>query len=75
MFTDGARHERSIPLTGSMLHDLFNRLAVTLGHCDLLLMELPPDSPVRPSVTEIRDYCQRAVGLAEEWHRQLRADE
>jgi len=61
------RMERSIDgdyrLTGPLTHDLVNKLAVILGHCDLLGEHLRAGSPSGNRVGAIREIAQ---GMAKE---------
>jgi hypothetical protein len=45
------------------LHKFKNCLALTLSYCDLLLDELPPDSPMRSDVSEIQAAIRTAATL------------
>jgi PAS domain S-box-containing protein len=50
-------------LAGGVAHDFNNMLNVILGHADLLLEELPEDTPHRHGVQEIRDAARRSADL------------
>ncbi len=50
-------------LAGGIAHDFNNILGVILGHSDLALAELPPGSPARESLGEIRNASLRARDL------------
>lgn len=45
------------------LHRFKNCLALTLSYCDLMLDELPPDSPVRTDVSEIQSAIRTASAM------------
>lgn len=51
------------PIPAKLAHDLMNHLGVALGRADLMLIELADDDPLRESVQEVRDACQRAIDL------------
>lgn len=48
-------------MAGGVAHDLNNILAGLVGYPDLLLMNLPPDSRLRPPLEAIRGSGQRAA--------------
>jgi signal transduction histidine kinase/CheY-like chemotaxis protein len=50
-------------LAGGIAHDFNNLLTTVLGYGELMLMQLPDASPLRPDVEEILKAGQRAVGL------------
>lgn len=50
-------------LAGGVAHDLNNILAGLVLYPDLLLMELPPDSPLRRTVGQIQETGQRAAAV------------
>ncbi len=50
-------------LAGGIAHDFNNLLVGILGNASLALLDLPSDSPVRHSVTEIEQAAQRAAEL------------
>lgn len=53
-------------LTGAIAHDFNNLLTVINGCCDILLITLWPDDPVRQEVEEIREAGERAVSLIQQ---------
>jgi two-component system, cell cycle sensor histidine kinase and response regulator CckA len=50
-------------LAGGVAHDFNNVLSVILSYAELVASDLPPDSPSRADLEEIRLAGQRAVGL------------
>jgi len=50
-------------LTGAVAHDFNNLLTAILGSADLVLMELPQDSPLREDLETIRDAGKRGAAL------------
>ena len=50
-------------LAGGVAHDLNNILSGVVLYPDLMLMELPPDSPLRRRVTAIKESGQRAAAV------------
>jgi len=50
-------------LAGGIAHDFNNLLAVILGHTDLALGDLPPDSPQRPGLELIHTLAERGAAL------------
>lgn len=63
-------------LAGTLAHDFNNLLAGILGHADLALGELPPDSPLRENLDSIVESGRHAADLCREMlaysgHRKL----
>ena len=50
-------------LAGGVAHDFNNVLSVILGYSDMLLADLPHESPMRRDIQEIRNAGQRAAAL------------
>ena len=50
-------------LAGGIAHDFNNILMAITGYTDLVAGALPPDSPLRPDVNEIRSSADRATAL------------
>ena len=53
-------------LAGGVAHDLNNILSGLVGYPDLLLMELPADSPLRPTVETIQQSGQKAAAIVQD---------
>ncbi len=53
-------------LAGGVAHDLNNVLSGIVGYPDLLLMELPEDSPLRPSIFNIQKSGQKAADIVQD---------
>ncbi|MCA0374447.1 MAG: response regulator [Gemmatimonadetes bacterium] len=49
---------------GGISHDFSNLLTGMLGYCDLLLAQVPEDSPVREDIQEIRALAVRGTELS-----------
>jgi signal transduction histidine kinase len=50
-------------LAGGVAHDFNNVLTAIFGYTDLMSEDLPPDSPMRHDIAEVRKAAQRAAGL------------
>ena len=50
-------------LAGGVAHDFNNMLQAILGNVDLALQDIPPDSPARESLEEIRKSAARSADL------------
>jgi PAS domain S-box-containing protein len=53
-------------LAGGVAHDLNNILSGLVGYPDLILMDLPPDSPHLKSVTVIKNSGERAAAIVQD---------
>jgi two-component system, cell cycle sensor histidine kinase and response regulator CckA len=53
-------------LAGGVAHDLNNILSGLVGYPDWLLMELPPDSPLRQPLLTIKDSGERAAAVVQD---------
>jgi two-component system, cell cycle sensor histidine kinase and response regulator CckA len=53
-------------LAGGVAHDLNNILSGLVGYPDILLMDLPPDSPHRRPVTVIKNSGERAAAIVQD---------
>lgn len=47
-------------------HALCNQVAIVVGYCELLLGELPPDSPLRADLEEIHKAANTAMKMLRE---------
>jgi hypothetical protein len=62
---DDRQPATAAPLPRVFVHDLMNQLCTILGHADLLLDALPPDSPMTGDVRAVRDACRKAIELTD----------
>jgi two-component system, cell cycle sensor histidine kinase and response regulator CckA len=53
-------------LAGGVAHDLNNILAATVGYPEMLLMDLPEDSPLREPLTAIKHSGQKAAVIVQD---------
>jgi two-component system, cell cycle sensor histidine kinase and response regulator CckA len=53
-------------LAGSVAHDLNNTLGSIIGYPELLLLDLPENSPMRESLMAIRESGQRAAAIVQD---------
>jgi len=53
-------------LAGGVAHDLNNILGPVVGYPDLILDDLPPESPVRDDIIEIRESAHRAAAVIQD---------
>lgn len=44
-------------------HTLRNQVAIVVGYCDLLLDEVPPDSPLRHDLLEMQKAATTAMDM------------
>jgi hypothetical protein len=47
-------------------HTLCNQVAIIVGYCELVLDELPPDSPLRPDLEEMYKAAKTAMKMLQE---------
>jgi PAS domain S-box-containing protein len=52
-------------LAGGIAHDFNNLMMAVIGFSDLALADLPPDSPIRGEIEEIRSAGDRATALTQ----------
>lgn len=50
-------------MAGGIAHDLNNTLSAIVGYPELLLVQLPPDSPLRKPLTTIKEAGERAAAV------------
>lgn len=60
------KHDSLGLLAGGVAHDFNNLLMAILGNADLALGELPADSPVHTSISEIHSVALRAADLCQQ---------
>lgn len=53
-------------LAAGVAHDLNNILGALVGYPDLLLLDLPPDSPMREGLVGIRESARRAAAVVQD---------
>ncbi len=53
-------------LAGGIAHDFNNLLTAIRGHVELMMGELPPDSPLRADCEQINRAAERAAGLTQQ---------
>jgi len=51
---------------GGIAHDFNNMLSVILGNSELVLEQLPPESPIRTELQEIQEAAQRSAELTQQ---------
>jgi PAS domain S-box-containing protein len=50
-------------LAGGVAHDFNNMLGVITGHCDLVMFDLSPDSPITEHIKQIQKAAKRSASL------------
>ncbi len=53
-------------LAGGVAHDLNNVLSGIVGYPDLILMDLPPDSPIRKAIVTIQESGKKAAAIVQD---------
>jgi CheY-like chemotaxis protein len=53
-------------LAGGVAHDLNNVLSGVVSYPDLILMQLPPDSPYRKSISKVRESGLKAAAIVQD---------
>jgi PAS domain S-box-containing protein len=61
-----ARMESLGLLAGGVAHDLNNILGPLVGYPELILEQIPPESPIRADIEEIRESALRAAALTQD---------
>ena len=64
---DDRQPATAAPLPRVFVHDLMNQLCTILGHAELVLDALPPDSSASDDVRAVRDACRKAIELTDRW--------